>query len=48
MDDPDELPEENETREPKPGAFVAMAVIALAALFLILAGGRALFGRRTK
>ena len=48
LDDPDELPEENETREPKPGAFVAMAVIALAALFLILAGGRALFGRRTK
>ena len=47
-EDADDAPEENIPREPKPGGFAVMAVIALAALFLIIAGGRALFGRRTK
>ena len=37
--------DENEPRELKPGGFAAMGVILVAALFLICAGARALFGR---
>ncbi len=40
--------EEAAVRERKPGAFAAMGVIVLAALFLTCAGARALFGRRSK
>ncbi len=41
----DSQAEENGTREPKPGAYAVMVLIPLAALFLICAGWRALFGR---
>ena len=48
-DVPDDYPEEeNEVREPKPGAPFAMGAILAFAVFLVCAGARALFGRRTK
>ena len=51
-EDPDAEPEdpfeEAAPREPKPGAFAAMAVIILCALFLVWRGLRAIFGRSSR
>ena len=46
--EPEDPFEEAAPREPKPGAFAAMAVIILCALFLVWRGLRAIFGRSSR